>query len=91
MFQLRLVARDEEEITMAGVKQLSAAPTSKVFYGGLAGAVSVVVVWSLNAFKVLPGETQIPGEIASALTTIFTFIVSYFVPPAANDRVVPTP
>ena len=74
---------------MAGVKQQSAAPTSKVFYGGVAGAVSVVVVWVLNAFKILPGGTQIPGEIASALTTIFTFLVSYIVPPSTNDTVVP--
>jgi hypothetical protein len=76
---------------MAGVKQESAAPTAKVFYGGVAGAISFVVVWLLNTLKVLPGGAQIPGEVASALTTIFTFVVSYLVPPSASDRVVPAP
>ncbi len=70
-----------------GFKQVSAVPTTKVISGGVAGAISVVIVWALNSFKVLPGGTQIPGEIASALTTIISFAVSYFVPPSERDHI----
>jgi hypothetical protein len=69
-------------------KQGTSAPTTKVMYGGIAGAISIVIVWALNEFKILPNGTQIPGEIASAITTILTFVVSYVVPPGAKDQVV---
>ena len=70
-----------------GFKQTSGAPTTKVISGGVAGAISVLVVWAVNSFKLLPSGTQIPGEIASALTTILSFAVSYFVPPSARDDI----
>lgn len=73
--------------TARKVKQLRPNPTTKVVYGGIAGALSVIVVWVLNAFKVLPDGTQVPGEIASALTTILSFIVSYVVSPSADDQI----
>ena len=72
---------------MASFRQSSSAPTTKVVSGGIAGAISAVAVWILNAFKVLPNGTQIPGEIASALTTIVSFVVSYLVPPSGKDRI----
>lgn len=74
---------------MAAFKQASDAPTTKVISGGIAGAISAVIVWILNAFDLLPGGTQIPGEIASALTTIVSFIVSYLVPPSQRDQIAP--
>jgi hypothetical protein len=70
-------------------KQASAVPTTKVISGGVAGAISAIIVWVLNAFKLLPGDMQIPGEIASALTTIITFIVSYLTPPSQRDDIAP--
>lgn len=54
-------------------------PTRKVGASALAGALSVVLVWIIHNF-VLTGSTQITAEIASALTTILTFLVGYFVP-----------
>ena len=54
-------------------------PTRKVTVGGLAGAISIVFVWVANTFW-MPSNAKIPAEIASAITTILTFAVSYFVP-----------
>ena len=68
-------------------KQAFPAPTRKVLAGGIAGAITVVLVWLLNAF-ILPKQTQLPPEIASALTTIISFIVAYFVPPSSSDNIV---
>jgi hypothetical protein len=53
-------------------------PSRKVGASALAGALSVVVVWVLNTF-VLTGAVKITGEVASAITTIFTFAVGYMV------------
>lgn len=52
----------------------------KVSAGALAGALSVVVVWVLGEYA----EVEIPPEVASAITTVFTFIVAYFVPERSN-------
>lgn len=55
------------------------APTRKVAAGGLAGAISLVVVWTLNTYF-LPVEKPIPAEIGMSITTIFTFAVSWLTP-----------
>ncbi|HEX4629280.1 MAG TPA: hypothetical protein VH137_10880 [Gemmatimonadales bacterium] len=57
-------------------------PSRKVGAGALAGALSVLVVWIINTF-VLTGPTKITGEVASAITTILTFVVGYFIPEPA--------
>jgi hypothetical protein len=57
-------------------------PSRKVGAGALAGALSVLVVWIINTF-VLTGPTKITGEVASAITTILTFIVGYIIPEPA--------
>lgn len=67
-------------------KMLSSTPTRKVGAGAIAGALSVLLVWLLNMF--LPDGKHITPEIASSLTTVLTFVVGYFVPPAASDQVV---
>jgi len=54
-------------------------PSRKVGAGALAGALSVILVWIINTF-VLTGSMKITGEVASALTTVLTFLVGYFVP-----------
>jgi hypothetical protein len=53
-------------------------PRRKVAVGGLAGSLSIVLVWILNKF-VMPSGESVPSEIASALTMILTFVVSYLV------------
>jgi len=50
-------------------------PNRKVGAGALAGAISVLLVWLVKHFS----GTDIPAEQASGLTTIITFITSYFV------------
>lgn len=51
-------------------------PSRKVNAGVLAGALSVILVWGIKHF----GGTELPGEVASGVTTLLTFITSYFVP-----------
>jgi hypothetical protein len=65
-------------------KMLTAKPTQKVAYGALAGAVSTIVIWLLKTYA----HIEIPGEVAAALTTVLTFLVSYVVPPGESDQVV---
>lgn len=56
-------------------------PTRKVGASALAGALSVILIWALNSFVFTSANgAKITGEIASALTTILTFVVGYFVP-----------
>lgn len=50
-------------------------PSRKVGAGMLAGALSVLLVWAAKEY----GGTEIPGEAGSAITTVLTFLVSYFV------------
>lgn len=69
--------------------QSSRAPTQKITFGALAGAITIVVVWVVNEFQILPGGVQVTSEIASAVTMILTFIISYVVPPSKRDRIVP--
>jgi Na+/proline symporter len=69
-------------------KQATRGPTRKVTFGAFAGALTAILVWILNTFEVLPNATQIPGEIASAMTTVLTFLVSYLVPPSPSDGIV---
>lgn len=62
----------------------SAFPVRKVAAGGVAGAITAIIVWILSAaFKI-----NIPPEIASAITVVLSFAAGYLIPPAANDAVV---
>lgn len=56
------------------ISQPSAAPTTKVAAGGIAGAVTVVLVYVLAQLHIV-----VPGEVASSLTVIFSFVTSYLV------------
>jgi putative flippase GtrA len=73
------MARDRQPIN-----QPSIAPTTKVAAGGVAGALTVLVVWVLGLLHV-----PVPPEVASALTVIISFVTSYLVrqrvPVAANN------
>lgn len=50
-------------------------PNTKVAAGGLAGGLSMLVVWGIGATGI-----EVPPEIAAAVTTLVTFAVSYMVP-----------
>lgn len=49
---------------------------------------TLILVWMLNTYA-LPEAKPIPAEIAVAISTVLSFAVSYFVPPAADDTVHP--
>ena len=63
----------------------SAAPARKVLAGGVAGAITTIIVWAVQAAH----GPQITGEVSAAITTVLSFIVAYLVPPAASDQVQP--
>ena len=50
-------------------------PSRKVGAGMLAGAISVLLLWALKTY----GNVEMPGEAGASVTTILTFITSYFV------------
>ena len=56
------------------VNQRDALPTRKVTAGALAGAVTVLAVFVVEAFGV-----DVPPEVASSVTTILAFVASYFI------------
>ena len=54
--------------------QPTAAPTNKVAAAGIAGVVTVLVVYLLGAFF----NIQLPDEVSAALTVLVTFVAAYF-------------
>ena len=70
--------------TTTEARSPSAFPVRKVAAGGVAGAITTIIVWILSAaFKV-----DMPPEIAAAITVVLSFAAGYFIPPAAGDVVV---
>ena len=67
-------------------KQVNLAPTRKVMAGGLAGTFVTIVVFVLNTYF-LPSDKPLPAEIAAAITTACTFLLSYLVRPASSDQI----
>jgi putative flippase GtrA len=57
------------------VDQPTAAPTRKVAAGGIAGAVSIVALYLVQALF----NVTVPAEVASAVTLILSFGMSYIV------------
>ena len=55
----------------------SAVPTRKVGAGVLAGALSTLLLFILQT--AMP-DLQLPSTVGAAVTTLLTFVVSYFVP-----------
>lgn len=50
-------------------------PTPKMATSGIAGAVSIIIIWILDQFGV-----KTSAEVASAFTVIVSFIAGYFAP-----------
>jgi hypothetical protein len=59
------------------------APVPKIAAAGIAGAVTVVLVWLLGLFT----SVEVPPEVASAITTIFAFVAGWLMPdrPVGGD------
>ncbi|MBN7302850.1 Uncharacterised protein [Mycobacteroides abscessus subsp. bolletii] len=53
---------------------MGATPSAKVAAGGVAGAITVVLLFVLGLFNVV-----VPGEVGSAITVIITSLTSYLV------------
>lgn len=60
-------------------------PVRKVSAAGLAGALSVVLVFILGQFKI-----EVTPEVASAITTVLAFAAGYLVPASTTDEQVVT-
>ena len=65
-------------------RMATATPTRKVQAGGLAAAVTIILVWSLRQFA----GVEVPTEVGMATQAVIAGLASYFVPPAAQDRVI---
>ncbi|MFA4080439.1 hypothetical protein [Mycobacteroides salmoniphilum] len=61
------------------IRQPSPTPTTKVAASGTAGAISVVLVFILGKFNV-----EIPGDVGSAITVLFSVASGYLV----HERIV---
>lgn len=53
-------------------------PTAKVTAGALAGALTAIIVWGVRQWA----KVDMPPEVAVAVSTVFTFVVSYMTPDA---------
>lgn len=53
-------------------------PNRKVTLGGATGAAVFAIMWAVNTY-VTPTQ-PVPAEVGAAITTVATFLVSYFVP-----------
>lgn len=65
-------------------KMATSTPTQKVTAGALAGAIATIVVFILEKSF----SFEIDDSVVVALTTLLTFLVSYFVPPSPQDQIV---
>jgi len=63
------------------MQHASQLPTNKTVAGGLAGALTMIVVWALHQW----GKVDVPAEIAVAISTVLSFAVSWSTPPAERD------
>jgi hypothetical protein len=79
--QASLFNSDSQDHTPQRSGSSSYVPTRKVGASAFAGALTILLVWIVNNF-ILTGQTQINGEVASALTTVLASLVGYFVPEA---------
>lgn len=66
------------------------APVKKVAIGGAAGVAVFVIVLILNTYVPFFAEKPISGELASGLSTLLTFLASYFTPPSPSETVMQT-
>lgn len=62
-------------------------PRRKVMAGGITGALVSLVVLTLNTYVLIGPQAnkKIPAELATAATTVLTFLVSYMVPPGTDE------
>ena len=57
------------------MNQISSTPTRKVTAGGLAGALTIILIWIVDEGLAV----EIPAYVGAAITTTLTFLTSYVV------------
>lgn len=58
-------------------------PTRKVGTSSIVGFITMVIIWAINTYT----GTEVPAEVASAISVIVMALVAYFVPDASTaDR-----
>jgi hypothetical protein len=62
-------------------KQISVKPVRKVAAGALGGATITVILFVIKSLM----KTDVPADVASALTVLLTFGISYMTPAAEDD------
>jgi hypothetical protein len=63
------------------MNQVSVKPIRKVTAGAIGGAAVTVVLFGIKSML----KTDIPPDVASALTVLLTFAISYMTPAADGD------
>jgi uncharacterized membrane protein YozB (DUF420 family) len=67
--------------------QTNSAPTAKVTAGIVAGAISTIVVTIVNNYIITGTQPKVDATMATAITTVLTFLVQYFWNPDQRDQV----
>jgi ABC-type enterobactin transport system permease subunit len=62
----------------------TAIPARKVIGSALGAATATIVLYVLNTHVL---TAPVPAEVGGALTTVVTFMVGYYLPPAPRDQV----
>ena len=62
-------------------KQISGKPVRKVAAGAIAGATMTVILFGIKSVL----KADVPADVASALTVLLTFGISYMTPAADDD------
>lgn len=72
---------DPELYEETEVPEVALKPVRKVSAAGIAGALSILIVFVLGQFNV-----EVTNEVASAITAVLAFGAGYMVPAAASDE-----
>jgi hypothetical protein len=70
------------------VQTRGSAPVQKVVAGGGGGALATIIIFVLNHYVL--ADKPLDGTVSAAITTLVTFLVSYIVPPGANESNIQT-
>jgi hypothetical protein len=62
-------------------KQNNVKPIRKVAAGAIAGASMTVILFAIKSLM----KTDVPADVASAMTVLLTFAISYVTPAAEDD------
>lgn len=59
-------------------------PTRKVQAGAAAGAISALILFTLNTY--ITPDRPLTAEVGAAITTLLAFLASYTMPPGPDDQ-----